>query len=409
MKVFNTLLSVTLLMLAASAPAQTWKLATNLTISTSSSLTSVAGSADGKQVFTTTLGPIDPMGSPITYPFFTSSDSGSTWGSRFTSDDAFGSFGFYYWIGWVSIASSANGNKLIVSHPQQSFGSEIFVSTNAGIDWNVIDTSAYGDFGQIVSSADGSILAAVGSSIYVSTNSGATWTANTDSWDWTSVAMSADGSKMVATSIARNNPIYVSTNYGATWAATAAPNEYWCSVASSADGNKIVAVSVIPYGHIITSTNSGTTWTVTSAPDTNWISVASSADGNRLLGAVSGGQLFVSSNAGNTWTESSLPSCTNWNQVVCSADGGNLVAISTDGKIYTARSIRQPALSLQADWPALTISWTIPSTNFVLQQSADLHSWADVTNPPVLNLTNLQNQVTLPPSGSSAFYRLKTP
>jgi len=34
---------------------------------------------------------------------------------------------------------------------------------------------------------------------------------------------------------------------------------------------------------------------------------------------------------------------------------------------------------------------------------------ADVTNPPVLNLTNLQNQVTLPPSGNSGFYRLKTP
>ena len=51
----------------------------------------------------------------------------------------------------------------------------------------------------------------------------------------------------------------------------------------------------------------------------------------------------------------------------------------------------------------------MPSTNFVLQQSADLLSWTDVTNPPVLNLTNLQNQVTLPPSGSSGFYRLKTP
>jgi hypothetical protein len=32
-----------------------------------------------------------------------------------------------------------------------------------------------------------------------------------------------------------------------------------------------------------------------------------------------------------------------------------------------------------------------------------------VTNPPVLNLTNLQNQVTLPLSGGSGFYRLKTP
>jgi hypothetical protein len=345
---------------------------------------------------------------PFISPLFISIDAGNTWVPRFTWDDGFGSFGFYYWTGWVSIAASANGNKLVVSRPVTPSGNEIFVSTNAGMDWNVIDTSAYGEFGQMVSSADGSILAAVGDDIYVSTNSGATWTANTDSWNWTSVAMSADGSKIVATSIGRNNPIYVSTNYGATWSATAAPNEYWWSVASSADGNRIVAVSVIPDGHIITSTNSGTTWNVTSAPDTNWCSVASSADGSTLVAAVNGGQLFISTNSGTTWAESTLPPCT-WNQVVCSADGGNLVAISTDGKIYAARSIRQPPLSVQAARPALTISWTIPSTNFVLQQSADLLAWADVTNPPVLNLTNLQHQVTLPPAGTSGFYRLKTP
>jgi hypothetical protein len=45
----------------------------------------------------------------------------------------------------------------------------------------------------------------------------------------------------------------------------------------------------------------------------------------------------------------------------------------------------------------------------VLQQSADLFSWADVTDAPALNLTNLQNQVTLTPSNSTGFYRLKTP
>lgn len=57
----------------------------------------------------------------------------------------------------------------------------------------------------------------------------------------------------------------------------------------------------------------------------------------------------------------------------------------------------------------LTLSWIIPSTDFGLQQSSDLMSWMDVTNPPVLNLTNLQNEVILPPAGSNSFYRLKTP
>ena len=40
------------------------------------------------------------------------------------------------------------------------------------------------------------------------------------------------------------------------------------------------------------------------------------------------------------------------------------------------------------------LSWVVPSTKYVLQQSFDLISWTTVTNTPVLNLTNLQNEVT---------------
>jgi hypothetical protein len=44
-----------------------------------------------------------------------------------------------------------------------------------------------------------------------------------------------------------------------------------------------------------------------------------------------------------------------------------------------------------------------------MQQSSDLSSWSDVTNAPVLNPANLQNEMVLSPSNSSGFYRLKTP
>ena len=44
-----------------------------------------------------------------------------------------------------------------------------------------------------------------------------------------------------------------------------------------------------------------------------------------------------------------------------------------------------------------------------MQQSSDLGGWTDMTNPPVLNLTNLQNQVILSPPSGSVFYRPKTP
>jgi hypothetical protein len=50
----------------------------------------------------------------------------------------------------------------------------------------------------------------------------------------------------------------------------------------------------------------------------------------------------------------------------------------------------------------------VPSTNFVLQQNPDLTAigWENLTNTPVLNLTNLQNEVILSPSNSSGFFRL---
>jgi hypothetical protein len=58
----------------------------------------------------------------------------------------------------------------------------------------------------------------------------------------------------------------------------------------------------------------------------------------------------------------------------------------------------------------LLLSWIIPSQSFVPQQTADLitPNWTDVTNTPVLNLTNLQNQVVVPLLMSNQFFRLKS-
>ena len=75
------------------------------------------------------------------------------------------------------------------------------------------------------------------------------------------------------------------------WTQTSAPVTNWSSVASSADGGKLIAAVGNPFGppgHVYTSTNSGATWAPTTAPITNWASVASSADGTRLVAAAGG-------------------------------------------------------------------------------------------------------------------------
>jgi hypothetical protein len=45
----------------------------------------------------------------------------------------------------------------------------------------------------------------------------------------------------------------------------------------------------------------------------------------------------------------------------------------------------------------------------ILWPCLDLSYWTDLTNAPFLNLTNLQNEVTLPFSGGKSFYGSKTP
>ena len=82
---------------------------------------------------------------------------------------------------------------------------------------------------------------------------------------------------------------------------------------------------------------------------------------------------------------------------------------NNSGPIYTSHTMPSPVLNLAAFGGNLMLSWLIPSKNLGLQQNSDLTTtnWTDVTNLPVLNLTNLQNQVVLPPPDGTSFFRLE--
>jgi hypothetical protein len=103
-----------------------------------------------------------------------------------------------------------------------------------------------------------------------------------------------------------------------------------------------------------------------------------------------------------------------WDAVATSADGGKSAAVAANlgavtGPIFTSDTAPLPRLNLESANNKLLISWLVPSINFQLQQGSNLSSWLDVTNIPTLNLTNLQDQITLSPSNSSGFFRLSTP
>jgi hypothetical protein len=199
--------------------------------------------------------------------------------------------------------------------------------------------------------------------------------------DGTAIACSADGHKIIVggydvTGAGGMAMIFSSTNSGNTWVSNnvITDAEYLYSVASSADGTTLIACSE-GYPYVFTSTNSGSTWATNNLPNNMWDGVGTSADGTKL--AVT----YV----------------------------GTLAGGLNDGGIYFLQTAPSPQLNSSLTNGTIAISWLIPSTDFILQQSSDLTTWSDVTNTPVLNLTNLQNQVTLPMSAGDAFYRLAAP
>lgn len=363
---------------------------------------------------------------------------------------------------WVSLASSADGNTLAAL---VQGGEAVYLSTNAGASWTLSSPANGGALGSgVACSADGRVIYFAGTTqVYSSTNSGVTWNPTSSPFaNWTAVACSADGLRVAGSSaFRRGSPagVITSPDGGATWSSTTPPQDIFLSVASSGDGSMLVGANVSASsiytsddggaswaqhsppiqafssvacsadgtrlvvtsqgtgsgGPIFISTNSGLNWSQTSAPLTNWVSVASSADGRTLLAAGGGssalGHLFLSTDAGATWNlTNSL--FAHWSCVAVSADGTKLAAAENSGHIYTLHLSPvtvSPALHIQASGNNVVVSWLVPSTDFTLQQNADVTSsnWIKVAGSPVLNTATLNNEVTLPTLGN-AYFRLSS-
>ena len=376
---------------------------------------SVASSADGSKWVVSGTSP---------QVVYTSTNSGMTWTSNSLPRPL---------TTWNSIALSADGSRLVGVTP----GGAIYLSTNSGATWLQASNAPVGAWFAVASSADGTKLVAgaggrtwTNGPICISTDSGSTWTQTTAPIGyWHSVSSSADGTKLAAvdcgdSSGTNGGSIYISTNSGGYWFQASAPtNLSWSSVTMSADGSKLAAVSLpmfvnnggtlnIVLGLVYTSTDSGGTWRSNNVPRGAWVSVASSADGSKLVAAAeqNGPNIFTSTNFGATWMSNSVPDNI-LTSVASSADGSKLVAVTFNGGIYTSQSIPAPLMNIALSSSNLDLSWLVPSTNFELQQNSDLSmaNWVTVTNTPMLNLTNLQNEVVLSPTDSSGFFRLKTP
>lgn len=365
------------------ARAQTW---TQTAANTNYAWTFVASSADGTKLAAT-------VGEGAAEGIYVSTNSGLTWALSYASSAP-----------WGAIVSSADGTKLA------AMGNSVYLSTNSGATWK--QTSMQGSLLSL--SADGNVLidAVVGGDIYVSTNFGATAVTSPSSGHWGSVVCSANGREIAGLISQDDDPVIVSTNYGITWAnAQSIVGQPGGTLASTADGSKLMLSTI---GRLYISTNWGVTWSTTNSTGTE---IVCSADGSTLLtfSAAAGNAnngIYTSTNLGVSWISNSVPP-EPWSSAACSADGKKIVAIASNGPyvpstngVWVSQTPASPQLKLSSSSNGLNLSWIVPSTNMALEQSPDLFNWTTLTNAPLLDYTNLQEQLTLSPTNSYSFFRL---
>lgn len=403
---FGSLSILSLVFAAQSLIAQIWVPSG----SPATNWTGIDSSADGRILFAVATGQWAETPGPI----YRSSNYGLSW-TQVPSPTP---------QKWSDVACSADGSNVVVS----ASDGPIYVSTNSGTTWQ-LTAAASNRWTHLDCSADGSKLVAMAGGfngrIYISINSGATWTLSlVPPYYAGSVAMSANGAVLAAVSAAGGDLICVSTNFGISWTSNTVPTRDWEGVAVSADGTKMAAASWggSSPGEIYISMDTGTTWSNANAPDSYWHSIAMSADGTRLVVLAKNPPvdkvcICTSDDFGGTWIAHDVP-WASWYDCASSADGGRLAAVSLAGSypttnypVFVCQSTRTPKLELLPAGTNFTLSWTVPSTNLLLQANPDLAAtdWIMVTNVPMLNLTNLHNEVTLPASAGSTFFRLKTP
>jgi len=231
----------------------------------------------------------------------------------------------------------------------------------------------------LVASTDGSVLAAAasGGPIYMSRDDGQSWTAQSSGNAlWSSLAMSTDGIHLLAASNS-GNQLYVSADSGQTWS-TQGPSIGWEDVAVSPDGTDMIASgynSTNQWG-TYASVNGGASWSQIAAYA--FYSFAWPTQ-NELIGTgsdlVSNMGIFVSSDAGVSWSlvEAEPGSYATWEQVKASSDGTQVYALGAGTGLGISRSsgasnswtVNQSSpwtnLSVSADGTALIATGSLPA------------------------------------------------
>ena len=230
---------------------------------------------------------------------------------------------------WWSLASSANGQKLIagLNGATNGFGTRTYVSTDYGQTWSDLSPSAVFAEAYVTISPDGSHLlnALPDGHLWLSTNDGSSWTNVTPSptSSWRATATSADGSVVLAAD--NSGAVYMSTDTGSTWSLSTTMPQGARGAAVSSDGTVLAVTST--GGNIWVSTDGGTNWNARASAQP-WTAIAMSSNGSHLAATIGGGQIYTSTDSGATWTLQATSPALSWTGIASSSSGNRLLAVN---------------------------------------------------------------------------------
>jgi len=323
------------------------------TVTPSLNFPTVVASNDGSHLAVNS----GPKNNSNSYDIFTSQDYGITW-----QDTSFATTNCSTNLGdkvCSLLTSSSDGMHLVTA----AYSGDIYTSSNGGSSWrHVIPPTTWNCkcWTSLAASENGKYLALAdggdsdGGDIYTSSDYGSTWTDSTlrtqspgVELNWTSVAVSSDGSKIVAGT--NGGTIYTSGNGGLNWTKSNYQGDSKpVAISVSGDGSR-VNVAVFN-GDIFASSDFGNTWSdlTPQLGNQQWNSITTSRDGTRISATAHGDYIYSTNNYGVTWESQTVAGVNPWTSVASSADGQSLIAAGEGTDIWTLRSAYVPPAPVAA-------------------------------------------------------------
>lgn len=251
----------------------------------------------------------------------------------------------------TGMACTSNGQTIVIASNLLD-GTRPTISTDYGYTFSTLSGApslrmnngvAISGTGSVIALADG-VWSGLGGYLHISTNSGVSFTQRGTQQSWSYIAMSSDGTRMIATT--DDDKVFTSSDTGTTWTQRTTPTvDYWFATIRASDTLQYIIIGEM-YGAAFISSNYGVSWVKRSLTN-QWGNpiqtdgVACSANGSIMYISAYSGEIMKSTDYGATFTQMAdvgYQSSTS----DCDSTGNKFIAGNSNGNanlIYTSNAM----------------------------------------------------------------------